>query len=66
MVGSEMVWSGGEVTVPSQLYMCKWVAICLTANAVKLCPSISYVRFIKFTLYWIAFRNETKNYSYPA
>ena len=50
LVGSEMVWSGGEVTVPSQLYMWKWVAICLTANAVKLCPNISYVRFISLRL----------------
>ena len=49
-VGSEMVWSDGEVTVPSQLYKWKWMAICLTANAVRLCPNISYVRFISLRL----------------
>ena len=50
LVGSEMVWSDGEMTVPSQLYMRKWVAICLTAKAVMLCPNISYVRFISLRL----------------
>ena len=37
-------------SVPSQLYMWKWVAIDLTATAVRLCPNISRVRFMSLRL----------------